>query len=130
MAYTWTNGEVITAEKLNQTGDGAYFLVTISQDLEDNFTMDKTLDEIYTAYSNGLLPIAMYVYNTIPQGMLQLRFPPVSDGSFRSVDFFGFYFGDPTRMFFADLYIYFDPEEDDEEYVYEFESYEVARTTP
>ena len=62
MAYTWTNGEVITAEKLNQTGGsggGGIFKVTVTATNPDNteFTADKFAGEIYEAWQSGLLPV-------------------------------------------------------------------------
>lgn len=49
MGYTWTDGELITATKLNNTGGGD-FLYDIG--VEDG-TLDKTWTEIYTAHSGG-----------------------------------------------------------------------------
>lgn len=54
MSYTWTNGELITAEKLNQTGGKLTINVTRGTgDYAYHFIMDKTGEEIYTAFSNG-----------------------------------------------------------------------------
>ena len=48
MAYTWTNGELITADKLNQTGGGDIVFVGIESD-----TLDMTWQEIYDAMSSN-----------------------------------------------------------------------------
>lgn len=54
MAYTWTTGETITAEKLNNTGGG----VLIVNETMDQSTLtghlDKTWKEIHDAYINGV----------------------------------------------------------------------------
>ena len=61
MAYTWTNGELITAAKLNQTGGGGVSgLVTDTSD-----TLDKTWNDINAIVSSGVLPFLVkqtYVY--------------------------------------------------------------------
>ena len=53
MAYTWKDGELITAEKLNNTGNGV--LVVNMNKIEDGdtdtFTLDKTWQEIFDACS-------------------------------------------------------------------------------
>ncbi len=68
MAYTkqtWANGDVITAEKLNHMEDGiesavpAMFIITLEQSDED-YTIDKTMDEIMSAYNDGLIPVVKY----------------------------------------------------------------------
>lgn len=52
MAYTWTDGELITAAKLNNTGGGGGFL-----DITDTEgVLDKTWTEIFTALSDGEIP--------------------------------------------------------------------------
>ncbi len=62
MAYTWTNGEVITAEKLNQTGGGGFFPVTFNYDSStESVTSDKTNAEIYAAYESGMMPIGKLI---------------------------------------------------------------------
>ena len=53
MAYTWTNGELITAAKLNQTGGGGgIFYVG-----ENDSILDKTWAEIYAAMDNNIVII-------------------------------------------------------------------------
>ena len=49
MGYTWTDGELITATKLNNTGGGD---ILYDIGVEDG-TLDKTWTEIYTAHSGG-----------------------------------------------------------------------------
>ncbi len=59
MAYTWTNGEVITAEKLNNTGSGVgEFVINITGAYDETeeiiiCTADKTYSEVLDAYNNG-----------------------------------------------------------------------------
>jgi len=48
MSYNWQNGELITAEKLNQTGG---VLIVNAMREEDVTTLDKTWQEIYNADS-------------------------------------------------------------------------------
>lgn len=71
MAYTkqtWANGDVITADKLNHMEDGiesvesAMFLITLEQS-GDNYTIDKTMAEIMSAYNSGLIPVVKYGNN-------------------------------------------------------------------
>lgn len=68
MAYTkqtWANGDVITAEKLNHMEDGiesavpAMFIITLEQS-GDDYTIDKTMAEIMSAYNSGLIPVVKY----------------------------------------------------------------------
>ena len=56
MSYTWQNGELITAEKLNQTGGGV-FLVSVDTTASDydpnDIHADKSFDEIAAAMARG-----------------------------------------------------------------------------
>ena len=54
MSYTWTNGELITAAKLNSTG--GVFVVTV----EDG-TLDKTWQEIWDA-AEAMNPVFIREY--------------------------------------------------------------------
>ena len=59
MAYTWTDGELITAEKLNNTGNGS-LVVNVTAEIQDDvtiYTMDKTAREIITCFESGMMPI-------------------------------------------------------------------------
>ena len=56
MGYTWTDGELITATKLNNTGGGgASGLVVDTSD-----ELDKTWNEINAMVSAGTLPFMKY----------------------------------------------------------------------
>ena len=48
MSYTWTDGELITAEKLNNTGASNILICEASFD-GDGYILDKTTQEIYDA---------------------------------------------------------------------------------
>lgn len=51
MSYTWSNGELITAEKLNETGSsGGGGLVATC---DANGVLDKTWQEIHDAMASG-----------------------------------------------------------------------------
>ena len=53
MSYTWQDGEIITAEKLNQTsGSSGPLIVHVTGDRE-NMTADKTSTEIMQAVLSG-----------------------------------------------------------------------------
>lgn len=54
MAYTWTNGELITAAKLNQTGGG--FVIT-----SEDGTLDKPWQEIWDA-AEAMNPVFIREY--------------------------------------------------------------------
>jgi len=53
MAYTWTTGETITAEKLNNTGGGVLIVNCNYDESASKSTLDKTWKEIHDAYING-----------------------------------------------------------------------------
>ena len=59
MSYTWTNGETITANKLNNTGGDGIFVVTQTQS-GDNYVLDKTYNEVLAAWNSGMLPVVVY----------------------------------------------------------------------
>lgn len=65
MAYTWITGEVITADKLNATGDNGLFRVisTYSEE-QDGFVSDKSLSEISAALNAGKVPVLMMIDGT------------------------------------------------------------------
>lgn len=54
MSYNWQNGELITAEKLNQTGGGLSdtLIVNVTNN-HGTATFDKTYQEIYDAVEDG-----------------------------------------------------------------------------
>lgn len=71
MAYTWKDGELITAEKLNNTGGGGSggsggngfcVIKTTDYDSEEGtfHHIDKTFEEIQSAFLSGEVPI-LYV---------------------------------------------------------------------
>ena len=49
MAYTWTTGETITAEKLNNTGGGVLIVNSNYNESTETAILDKTWQEIYDA---------------------------------------------------------------------------------
>lgn len=59
MSYNWQNGELITAEKLNQTGGGSdTFIVHVIADYseseeEPSVTVEEPVDDIFNALSNN-----------------------------------------------------------------------------
>ena len=60
MAYTWKDGELITAEKLNNTGGGSGLVVNVTTETQGDatiYTMDKTAREIITCFESGMMPI-------------------------------------------------------------------------
>lgn len=68
MAYTWKDGELITAEKLNNTGSGGLTIVNVVADGSDNAppvvrSIDKTPGEIIAAIEAGNYVIARVVIN-------------------------------------------------------------------
>lgn len=58
MAYTWTTGETITAEKLNNTGN-IFFVNDIVSDLDNSHTLDKTFREIADAFNTMVVVICL-----------------------------------------------------------------------
>ena len=74
MSYTWTNGEVITADKLNNTGGGGYDLViTCAVEPEyppsqsDFIIADGTLQNVEQKMLNGE-PVNAIVCFILPYG--------------------------------------------------------------
>ena len=72
MAYektTWSNGDTITAEKLNNIENGiasgvlAVGIYVNSSDSTLTLTLDKTWNEIYTVISNGGICVAGEYYD-------------------------------------------------------------------
>lgn len=62
MAYTWTDGELITAEKLNETGSVLLIKLESFEEVESGtlYTYDKTWQEVYDALNNG---VPCYVFS-------------------------------------------------------------------
>ena len=63
MAYTWTDGELITAEKLNETGGGV--LIVNANEENDVATLDKTYKEIKASFENGQNVILKSIGNNV-----------------------------------------------------------------
>ena len=95
MAYTWTDGELITAEKLNNTGGGdvgGAFIVnlTITEYSAEDYviTADKSFSEVQAAIENGMLVYArgnwgnqcysLYGYNFTNSGSKSITFSALS----------------------------------------------------
>lgn len=72
MAHTWVDGEVITADKLNNTND--IFVVTFSYEEEGEsgggdasvpvLVCDKTYNEIINAYNSGKILVGKLYYES------------------------------------------------------------------
>lgn len=80
MTNLWNTGDIITADKLNVTGN--IFWVTLTATWDETvgavYTSDKTVAEITTAYNNGKLPIAIRAENeegTISDGAPRIVVP-------------------------------------------------------
>lgn len=75
MGYTWTDGELITATKLNNTGGSGVLICNSSYD--DNagvYVLDKTVQEIYDALLAGTPVYIKFLYGSFSsyQGTLYL----------------------------------------------------------
>lgn len=62
MAYTWTDGELITAEKLNNTGGGVLIVTPTFDSNKEIYVMDKTFGELYNAFTNGTTILVANIY--------------------------------------------------------------------
>ena len=71
MAYTWTNGELITAAKLNQTGGGGYdAVVVLGVDEEEQpiITIESgSFSDFYSKFENGDRPSIQVIFDN-PDG--------------------------------------------------------------
>lgn len=75
MAYTpttWTTGDTITASAMNKiengiAGAGSALIVTTSI-VNGETTLDKTVQEIYDAISNGTPAYLVYIYGSVIDG--------------------------------------------------------------
>lgn len=67
MAYTWTNGELITADKLNNTGGALICEATFDG---ADYVLDKTVQEIYDALLAGMPAYIKFQYGQIDQDYL------------------------------------------------------------
>lgn len=74
MAYTWTDGELITATKLNNTGGGGYdAVVVLSVDAEEQpiITVESgSFSDFYSKFENGDRPSIQIIYDD-PDGGYQ-----------------------------------------------------------
>lgn len=71
MAYTWTNGELITAAKLNNTGGGGYdAVVVLGVDEEEQpiITIESgSFSDFYSKFENGDRPSIQIIFDN-PDG--------------------------------------------------------------
>ena len=63
MGYTWTDGELITATKLNNTGGGDTGL--IEYDINSG-ELNKTYNELLAMLNDGIIPHYVYVFEDSP----------------------------------------------------------------
>lgn len=76
MGYTWTDGELITATKLNNTG-GSGVLICNSSMSNGVYVLDKTAQEIYDALLAGTPAYIKYQYGTFEGYSGNLYLAPV-----------------------------------------------------
>ena len=70
MAYTWTDGELITATKLNQTGGGYDAVVVLGVDEEEQpiITIESgSFSDFYSKFENGDRPSIQIIFDN-PDG--------------------------------------------------------------
>ena len=66
MSYTWTNGELITAAKLNSTGGGYDAVVVLGQDEEEQPTItveSGSFSDFYSKFENGDRPSIQIIFD-------------------------------------------------------------------
>lgn len=69
MAYTWTNGEVITAQKLNDTGGNEYdFVLELNGTTAEYSAVGKSVSELYEMISSKMHINATYIEDFIQSG--------------------------------------------------------------
>ena len=104
MSYTWENGEVITAEKLNNTG-GSDVLVVKFDDGNGmgTWTCSCTFDEILEAYNTGKVIIPYYQRMLCPQFVPMRGGPDAPINSFRA-DAYILQPKSPTEMMFINVF--------------------------
>ena len=66
MSYTWTNGELITATKLNNTGGGG----GLAHYTDTSGTLDCTYNDLLADITAGRLPYVSFSGNNITFGVL------------------------------------------------------------
>ena len=106
MSYTWTNGELITADKLNNTGGGGTSgLVT-----DTSGTLDKSYNELMAMLNAGTMPFIVYETTNNFQIIHLVRL--FDDSGTYTAEFYGGNSGDPFIHFYinadADEPLYFD----------------------
>lgn len=95
MTNLWNTGDIITADKLNKTGNIFWVTLTATWDETSGaiYTSDKNVAEIITAYNDGKLPVAIRTEDeegTISDGAPRITVPT--------------YFGDGEVYFGATSY--------------------------
>lgn len=69
MGYTWTDGDLITADRLNNTGGVLVCNSSYSQDV-GTYVLDKTAQEIYDALLAGIPVYIKYQYGTLDEAFV------------------------------------------------------------
>lgn len=96
MGYTWTDGELITATKLNNTGGGGTSgLVTDTSD-----ELDKSYNEIMAMLNGGALPFIVYESTTDVYQIITLVRTYIEDDTY-TVEFAGGDPGDPFDRYYV-----------------------------
>lgn len=71
MAYTWTNGELITAAKLNQTGGGGYdavIVLGVDEEEQQTITIESgSFSDFYSKFEDGDRPSIQVIFDN-PDG--------------------------------------------------------------
>ena len=76
MGYTWTDGDLITADRLNNTGGSGVLVCNSSYD-DGDWVLDKTVQEIYDAMLAGTPVYIKYQYGSITDYAGTLYLAPV-----------------------------------------------------
>ena len=78
MGYTWTDGELITATKLNNTGGSGVLVCNSSYDQDEGtYVLDKTVQEIYDALLAGTPVYIKYQYGALSEAGGTIYLAPV-----------------------------------------------------
>ena len=113
MSYTWTTGEVITADKLNSMNSGSEHDFVLDTRTSPLTATGKSVNELYDMVVAGIIPDVIEIqsslidkYNSLIYEVNEVDGNDIKAFGFNEGDFANTFYGDGTAFIWGDAYTF------------------------